>query len=716
MTATTWDRRRNIKERNELMKMQVKMFRSKVSRRVVILFVLCALLPLSVLAVISFYDVSSQLRAESQKQLAAASKNQGMEIYERLEMLDSDLQIVALRWKENRTLKVDSVLGDHFSRMSVFSAEGRELEHWGGAMETPALSEAEKNHLASGNPLMKIGACADPQLHCVRMLRAVGTYPAQSVVLEAELNAQDLWPMQDIQVEQQLTVLADTKTVLFASGGSESAIEGLPVLHHSSGFVQWSEGGTKYDAAYWKLLVKPKFLESPWTIVVSQDHAQVMAPMLQFRRSFPLVMLLAFWVVLLFSAMQVRQTLGPLGELEKGTREIGAQRFESRVEVHSGDEFESLADSFNSMAVRLGRQFDTLKAINEVNQAIYASLDGEAIVEGMLAHMPRLISSEWFGVSVFDDSRTSGRTRFRKKDAEQVMTETVGLNATDWLELQNNSEGFVVGAGQRSPEYVVPMKRMGAGYFMILPIRVENSIRAALICGTSGSGIGDAIEQMQEARQVADHLAVALSHVRLIKALEQLQFGTLTALARAIDAKSDWTAGHSERVTHVAVEIAKKMGLSARDLQIIQMGGLLHDVGKIGTPPEILDKPGKLTAEEMRVMQDHVRIGVRILEPIPGLQEALPLVAEHHEWFNGKGYPNGVAGEEISLYARILAVADCYDALTSDRPYRKGMPMLEVLAMLQQKSGIQFDPQVIVAFGQVFAEKMAAKSMGASAG
>jgi putative nucleotidyltransferase with HDIG domain len=166
----------------------------------------------------------------------------------------------------------------------------------------------------------------------------------------------------------------------------------------------------------------------------------------------------------------------------------------------------------------------------------------------------------------------------------------------------------------------------------------------------------------------------------------------------------------------MALEIAKKMGMGSRDLQIIQMGGLLHDVGKIGTPQEILDKPGSLTREEMRVMQDHVRIGVRILEPIPGLKEALPLVAQHHEWFSGGGYPAGIAGEEISLYARILAVADCYDALTSDRPYRKGMPISEVCAILQQKSGTQFDPKVLAAFSQIVAEKIPGKSMGAFGG
>src|SRR5215831_16584134 len=128
------------------MKMQVKMLRSKVSRRILILFVLCALLPLSILAVVSFYEVSSQLRAESQKQLTLASKNQGMEIYARLEMLDSDLQIVGLRWKDGHSLAADNALQAHFSRIAVYGGGEREIEHRGGAMEFLPLTQKEESH------------------------------------------------------------------------------------------------------------------------------------------------------------------------------------------------------------------------------------------------------------------------------------------------------------------------------------------------------------------------------------------------------------------------------------------------------------------------------------------------------------------------------------------------------------------------------------------
>jgi len=202
----------------------------------------------------------------------------------------------------------------------------------------------------------------------------------------------------------------------------------------------------------------------------------------------------------------------------------------------------------------------------------------------------------------------------------------------------------------------------------------------------------DCVAQYHAARLEKEQLKIT------VEALEQLDLGTLTALARAIDAKSAWTAGHSERVTNLALKLGHAMGLPPKNLAIMHRGGLLHDIGKIGTPATILDKPGRLEPEEMQTMRDHVKIGVRILEPIPCFREALPIVAQHHEWFNGSGYPAGLAGDNISLHARILAVADCYDAMVSDRPYRKGLPQLQALEILRQRSGTQFDPTIIEVF------------------
>jgi putative nucleotidyltransferase with HDIG domain len=276
------------------------------------------------------------------------------------------------------------------------------------------------------------------------------------------------------------------------------------------------------------------------------------------------------------------------------------------------------------------------------------------------------------------------------------------LLATDFSEadmqlLRDNPKNLQLTASNQIPTFLKPLNLNGEFSVGIFPISHENAVVAALIfVQTASEAMGDL--DKQNARQIADQLAIALSNVKLIAALEDLHWGTLTALARAIDAKSGWTAGHSERVTRMALKIGRAMGLNAHDLKIMHRGGLLHDIGKIGTPPEILDKAGKLDPQEMKTMREHVEVGLRILEPIPGLSESLPIVAQHHEWFDGSGYPKGIAGTEINLYARIFAVADCYDAVTSDRPYRKGLPVEETIAMIRQRAGKQFDPTVVEAF------------------
>jgi putative nucleotidyltransferase with HDIG domain len=189
--------------------------------------------------------------------------------------------------------------------------------------------------------------------------------------------------------------------------------------------------------------------------------------------------------------------------------------------------------------------------------------------------------------------------------------------------------------------------------------------------------------------------------VRLFVHVQQLYRGTLKALARAIDAKSEWTQGHSERVTRTAVRLARQLGLREAEIQVIDRGGQLHDIGKIGVPSTLLDKAGALTAEERKTIEAHAIIGERILEPIPGFEDVIPIVGQHHEWYDGGGYPRGLRGEEIHWYARILAVADSYDALRSDRPYRAAIIRQDVLEYIVSRSGTQFDPRVVEAFVKI---------------
>jgi HD-GYP domain-containing protein (c-di-GMP phosphodiesterase class II)/CHASE2 domain-containing sensor protein len=209
----------------------------------------------------------------------------------------------------------------------------------------------------------------------------------------------------------------------------------------------------------------------------------------------------------------------------------------------------------------------------------------------------------------------------------------------------------------------------------------------------------------EERRKELEHALKALLEAN--KKLDKLNWGTLSALARAIDAQSKWTAGHSERVTKMALEIGRALGLGQDELDNINRAALLHDIGKIGLPPDFLNKPSALSDEEYSLVREHPSIGERILEPIEAFAEILPMIKQHHEWFNGKGYPDGLVGEQISLGGRILAVADVYDALSSDRPYRGSMNADVALQVIRDGSGSHFDPLVVEALAKVLQNKEA---------
>jgi putative nucleotidyltransferase with HDIG domain len=170
-------------------------------------------------------------------------------------------------------------------------------------------------------------------------------------------------------------------------------------------------------------------------------------------------------------------------------------------------------------------------------------------------------------------------------------------------------------------------------------------------------------------------------------------------LAAAVDKRDPFTARHSERVKEIAVDIGRVMRVSDAELEALEWGGLLHDVGKIGVPDDVLKKADKLTRDECMIMNSHPVLGAQIIFPVTKLAAELPIIRHHHEWYNGSGYPDRLIGDEIPKLARVLHVADAFEAMTAARPYRMTPLTLEqALAELRKFAGIQFDPQMVDAF------------------
>ncbi len=220
------------------------------------------------------------------------------------------------------------------------------------------------------------------------------------------------------------------------------------------------------------------------------------------------------------------------------------------------------------------------------------------------------------------------------------------------------------------------------------------------------SGVGTRIGEL------ADTFNLMTAEIRsfinkLRKAAEEnkeMFMGTIRSLAAAIDAKDPYTRGHSERVSHYAEMIARTMRLSEKEVEVVRIGALMHDVGKIGIEDKILGKAGPLDEDEFEIMKTHPSKGAIIIEPVGPLQEMIPAMKFHHENIDGSGYPQGLSGEDIPLYAKIVAVADTFDAMTTNRPYQKAMEITYVFERMRSFVGKKFDKEIVDALIAAYEE------------
>jgi putative two-component system response regulator len=210
------------------------------------------------------------------------------------------------------------------------------------------------------------------------------------------------------------------------------------------------------------------------------------------------------------------------------------------------------------------------------------------------------------------------------------------------------------------------------------------------------------IEQRKVERLIREEVALRTEELEREKqSLRQLTISVVDALIIAQETKDTYLRGHSQRVADLAASIAEELGLDADTVEFVRLAGRLHDVGKIGTRESVLNKPGPLTEEEFEHVKDHVRLGVEILSPLKHLGPALQYIQDHHEHWNGNGYPKRLAGEAISVGGRILAAADAFDSLTTRRPYREPMPTDETVDYLESHVGTLMDPRIYEALRAV---------------
>ena len=510
------------------MRLGYHFLRSKVARRILFLFVACALLPITLLALVSFSQVTQQLNLQSRQRLRQASKAQGMAIYERLLLREAEMKTIAFRSAAGNAAIAGAFgegLRQRFVGLLVATAD-RRVPLLGRLPDPPKLSPAQKGHLDAGETLIltRTGPGSRPR---VFMSRAVDPQDRTRGVLLGEINTAKLWGLDTLPALTDLLVLDHDGSVLGSSLETFASLEeeaGRKAAASASGQFEWSRDDREYMAGHWSIFMEIGFHTPKWTVVLMQSKDEVLAPTAKFRRSFSLVLLLSLLVVLALSFSQIRRWMGPLVALREGTRKLALKQFDSRVNVTSGDEFEELAASFNAMAERLGRQFNFVITRTEIDRAILSALDTERIVDTVLDRLPDVMSCDSIGITLLGpDTADPARTYVRDGPGEKTTWE--GWLGTEELQrLRDHPEFLVMDRDTDLPKYLAPMRERGIRSVLLLPLLLNRELAGTLTLGYRDL-CANTEEDIDQGRQLADQVAVGLSNARLIEELDRFSWG-----------------------------------------------------------------------------------------------------------------------------------------------------------------------------------------------
>ena len=332
------------------------------------------------------------------------------------------------------------------------------------------------------------------------------------------------------------------------------------------------------------------------------------------------------------------------------------------------------------------RSYDYRRQLLEFSRRMSGILDPDDLARSAVELIAQTMAPSHARLYVFDPSSQSYQWWAGTEDALDPVEHVLGPRHP------------IVQAVSRPDELVHRLDVPPAEDALIIPLTNKGLPVALLTMGPKNADLPYSSEDLALLRTVANQLAIATDNAQLYGRMRQLYLSGIRTLAATVDAKDPYTHGHSERVAGYARAIAEQMGLPQLDIETIELAGVLHDIGKIGVPDTVLQKPGRLNPDERALIMEHAAMGARILAGNPALASLVPLVRHHHEWYDGAGYPDGLAGDDIPLGAAIICVADTYDTMTTDRPYRKAPGRSEARDEIARCSGTQFHPMVVAAF------------------
>jgi len=336
------------------------------------------------------------------------------------------------------------------------------------------------------------------------------------------------------------------------------------------------------------------------------------------------------------------------------------------------------------------------KIVFKVSSLLGSDKGTEVILNSVIDLVVKITDSKFFSLMLIEDSGKELIVHSHEgldKDVTNSSRVKIGDGISGWVArtgkpLRNNTVIKKNPPGREAIDLLWAKDK-----FLSVPLMVKGEVIGVLNIGGKAKNYTN--EELEFVLCLTSQLALLVENDHLSEENRQGNYGIVRVLTEAIDAKDPYTRGHSTMVTQYAMDIARGLSLSESQIHSIKLASILHDIGKIGIDENILRKTGKLTDEEFKAMKKHPIIGEAIIKPLPFLKRECCIIRHHHERMDGKGYPDGLKGEDLSLSERILAVADAYQAMISDRSYRKRLKKRDVIWQLESNSGTQFDPQVV---------------------
>lgn len=353
------------------------------------------------------------------------------------------------------------------------------------------------------------------------------------------------------------------------------------------------------------------------------------------------------------------------------------------------------------LAQKMTAKEEALKTLAKFSAILNSTLDPREVQRRAMEAATELMKAETGSLLLVDEEKNElyFEVALGEKGAQvKEIRLKVGEGIAGWV--AEHGEPLIVDDVQSDPRFAKKADKKSSFVtrnMICVPVRIKEKM----------IGVLQAINRLEEAfeqedlelfQMLANQVAIAIDNARLMEDLRQTFYETAEALAEAIEKRDPYTGGHTKRVLAYSLATAESMGLTPEEMEQLKLSAILHDIGKIGVEDRVLRKQGSLNDEEYGLMKGHPQMGAEIMEHIEKLKGIIPGMRHHHERFDGKGYPEGLKSSEIPLHARIIAVADTFDAMTSDRPYRKGLTDETAINELQKFAGIQFDPDVVRAF------------------